>query len=385
MSLLKQVSELRLGGEKIARGFNLQVSLSNNINQVRTATKKVSGSKTNKNDSAGRRLGPKAYEDHFVKTGQIIMRQRGTKIHPGENVGIGKDHTIYALEPGYVRFYYDPFHPLRKFVGVALKRDLKLPSPHFEPRVRRFGYEEITDVQEAKKEKDHMLRKEFLQQPELKAIAAEKKAKEARLLKEFENDLEKFELGLSEGEDVKIVSGRLLNINNLVNAGQSVEEARIQATYNHHYRLNLAVKRGEVTEEEAASKKSHYDQLAEKVDAKVTVDGEKLCKFLTEEEVAAQQSEIKQELDTYTNKLIKADDKTKILELINRPAVFTAKERSELTEKYLPSILPETVPGTTVDIKDANKPPKGVTVVRVFDEKNRQIKVIGRTKDAFLA
>lgn len=385
MSLLKQVSGLRLGGEKVARGLNLQVSLSNNINQVRTATKKVSGSKTNKNDSAGRRLGPKAYEDHFVKTGQIIMRQRGTKIHPGENVGIGKDHTIFALEPGYVRFYYDPFHPLRKFVGVALKRDLKLPTPHFEPRVRRFGYEEIIDVQEARKEKDHMLRKEFLQQPELKAIAAEKKDKQAKLLKEFENDMEKFELGINEVEDVKVVSGRLLNISNLVNAGQIIEEAKIQATYNHHYRVNLAVKRGEITVEEAATKKSHYDELANKVDAKVTVDGEKLCKYLTEEEVATQQSEIKQELETFTNKLIKADDKSKILGLINRPVIFTPKERSELTERYLPSILPDTVPGTTVDIKDASKPPKGVTVVRVFDEQNRQIKVIGRTKDAFLA
>ena len=93
------------------------------IIQIRTATKRVSGSKTSNKDSAGRRLGPKVHEGHPVKPGQIIMRQRGTKIHPGENVRIGVDHTIYAVEPGFVRFYFDPFHPLRKYVGVALKKD----------------------------------------------------------------------------------------------------------------------------------------------------------------------------------------------------------------------------------------------------------------------
>ena len=45
------------------------------------------------------------------------MRQRGTKIHPGDNVKIG-----VAVEPGYVRYYFDPFHPLRKYVGVSLKK-----------------------------------------------------------------------------------------------------------------------------------------------------------------------------------------------------------------------------------------------------------------------
>lgn len=73
------------------------------------------------------------------------MRQRGTKFYPGENVGIGKDHSIFALEPGVVRYYLDPFHPKRKFIGVALRRDLKLPSPHFEPTVRRFGRFELTN------------------------------------------------------------------------------------------------------------------------------------------------------------------------------------------------------------------------------------------------
>ena len=68
------------------------------------ATKKAGGSSKNGRDSKGRRLGVKKYGDQLVIPGNIIVRQRGTKIHPGENVGIGKDHTIFALLNGEVLF-----------------------------------------------------------------------------------------------------------------------------------------------------------------------------------------------------------------------------------------------------------------------------------------
>ena len=68
------------------------------------ATKKAGGSSKNGRDSKGRRLGVKKYGDQLVIPGNIIVRQRGTKIHPGENVGIGKDHTLYALIQGKVAF-----------------------------------------------------------------------------------------------------------------------------------------------------------------------------------------------------------------------------------------------------------------------------------------
>ena len=68
------------------------------------ATKKAGGSSKNGRDSKGRRLGVKKYGDQLVIPGNIIVRQRGTKIHPGENVGIGKDHTIFALKEGKVSF-----------------------------------------------------------------------------------------------------------------------------------------------------------------------------------------------------------------------------------------------------------------------------------------
>ena len=68
------------------------------------ATKKAGGSSRNGRDSAGRRLGVKKYGGQNVIPGNIIVRQRGTKIFPGENVGIGKDHSIFSVIKGKVVF-----------------------------------------------------------------------------------------------------------------------------------------------------------------------------------------------------------------------------------------------------------------------------------------
>ncbi len=62
------------------------------------------GRKTNGRDSAGRRLGVKRFDGQAVLAGSIIVRQRGTKIHPGDNVGVGRDHTLFALADGEVAF-----------------------------------------------------------------------------------------------------------------------------------------------------------------------------------------------------------------------------------------------------------------------------------------
>jgi large subunit ribosomal protein L27 len=69
------------------------------------AHKKAGGSSRNGRDSAGRRLGVKKFGGESVITGNIIIRQRGTKVRPGKNVGIGKDHTIFALVEGNVAFH----------------------------------------------------------------------------------------------------------------------------------------------------------------------------------------------------------------------------------------------------------------------------------------
>lgn len=82
------------------------------------ATKKAGGSSRNGRDSAGRRLGVKKYGGQVVEAGNIIVRQRGTKWHPGENVGIGKDHTIFATVAGIVKFVKSN-HKSRIFINVV--------------------------------------------------------------------------------------------------------------------------------------------------------------------------------------------------------------------------------------------------------------------------
>ncbi len=81
------------------------------------ATKKAGGSSRNGRDSAGRRLGVKIYGDQTVIPGNIIVRQRGTRIHPGENVGIGTDHTLFSLIKGKVKYHKSKLN--RTFVSVV--------------------------------------------------------------------------------------------------------------------------------------------------------------------------------------------------------------------------------------------------------------------------
>ncbi len=68
------------------------------------AHKKGGGSTRNGRDSKSKRLGVKRYDTEYVTAGSIIMRQRGTSIHPGSNVGLGRDHTLYSLINGTVKF-----------------------------------------------------------------------------------------------------------------------------------------------------------------------------------------------------------------------------------------------------------------------------------------
>ena len=68
------------------------------------AHKKSGGSSRNNRDSQSKRLGVKKFDGEIVRAGNILIRQRGTKFHVGENVGLGKDHTIFALIDGTVKF-----------------------------------------------------------------------------------------------------------------------------------------------------------------------------------------------------------------------------------------------------------------------------------------
>jgi large subunit ribosomal protein L27 len=85
------------------------------------AHKKSGGSSRNGRDSAGRRLGVKKFGGEAVDAGNILVRQRGTKFWPGENVGIGKDHTLFAKAAGAVKFVTK--RDDRTYVAVEAKAD----------------------------------------------------------------------------------------------------------------------------------------------------------------------------------------------------------------------------------------------------------------------
>lgn len=81
------------------------------------AHKKAGGSSRNGRDSESKRLGIKKFGGESVRAGNIIVRQRGTQVHPGENVGCGKDHTLFALTDGHVQFRRQG-PKSRKFVSI---------------------------------------------------------------------------------------------------------------------------------------------------------------------------------------------------------------------------------------------------------------------------
>ncbi len=93
------------------------------------AHKKGGGSSRNGRDSNSQRLGVKVFGGQYVIPGNIIVRQRGTKLHPGINVGMGRDHTLFATGEGYVVFEYKPGGNGRKQVSVRAENPNKTTAP----------------------------------------------------------------------------------------------------------------------------------------------------------------------------------------------------------------------------------------------------------------
>ena len=104
------------------------------LTTLRFATKKAGGSVRNGRDSIGKHLGIKKYGGEYVIPGNIIIRQRGFRFHPGENVGTGVDHTIYSLITGYVNYTKDKISK-RQFINVSLVnpniQQTKVLDPNF--------------------------------------------------------------------------------------------------------------------------------------------------------------------------------------------------------------------------------------------------------------
>ncbi|CAL1358395.1 unnamed protein product [Linum trigynum] len=116
---------------------------------IEMAHKKGAGSTKNGRDSPGQRLGVKIFGDQLAKPGAIIIRQRGTKFHPGNNVGMGKDHTIFALIDGLVKF--EKYGPDRKKVSVY-PREIVPENPNSYRARKREQFRLQREKKKAKKE-----------------------------------------------------------------------------------------------------------------------------------------------------------------------------------------------------------------------------------------
>ncbi|KAL5860700.1 hypothetical protein ACOSQ3_002018 [Xanthoceras sorbifolium] len=129
---------------------------------IESAHKKGAGSTKNGRDSPGQRLGVKIYGDQVAKPGAIIVRQRGTKFHPGKNVGLGKDHTIFSLIDGLVKF--EKFGPDRKKISVY-PREVQPENPN-SYRARKREYFRL------QREKKKARKEGFVAQPQLLLASA---------------------------------------------------------------------------------------------------------------------------------------------------------------------------------------------------------------------
>ncbi|XP_074294248.1 large ribosomal subunit protein bL27c-like [Silene latifolia] len=116
---------------------------------IESAHKKGAGSTKNGRDSKGQRLGVKIYGDQLAKPGAIIIRQRGTKVHPGKNVGIGKDHTIFSLIDGLVKF--EKYGPDKKKVSVY-PREVQPENPNSYRARKRENFRLQREKKKARKE-----------------------------------------------------------------------------------------------------------------------------------------------------------------------------------------------------------------------------------------
>ena len=275
--------------------------------QIRTSTKRAAGSRTSMKDSAGRRLGPKKYEGQVVKPGEIIMRQRGTKFYPGEHVGIGKDHTIYALEPGFVRYYLDPFHPKRKFIGVALKKDAVLPTPHFAPRARRFGHVLLDNRKAATKEEQSLTRKQYLAKDQIME-ELEKRENNRELLKKSYDRFLKEELNL-DLPDQELGLEYLVRLRSCLKNGFTPEEAQFYAKRYLEICSRLAGKREGWDADVLQTKIATVEQIAKTLNSSVCFSNKfDLIKYLSPEEKVAAKEQLVKDLEAMSQSLSNKKD-----------------------------------------------------------------------------
>ncbi|AGO09971.1 AaceriAAL020Cp [[Ashbya] aceris (nom. inval.)] len=337
--------------------------------QVRTATKRAAGSRTSMKDSAGRRLGPKKTEGQRVEVGQIIMRQRGTKFYPGENVGIGKDHTLFALEPGWVRYYLDPFHEGRKFVGVALYQDLRLPIDHFAPRVRRFG-RQLLSGEKASVEEQALPRSVFLAKEKILERAQQRTDAREQRRAEFGRVLRE-ELGLLLDQDAEqLATEYLVRVHTNLKNGFNDGDARFNAMYYMEVRMRNTPEMEDKTE--------LLKKTVEAVNAATSFSNKfELGRHISEDERVAWREALHSDLAGLVIRT--ADEKQRVVERLKEASKYLSlSEEIHLRRKFLKPVKPETE-------AVAGVPGKETVTIKRFNYETRKVDTIIREKKAFLA
>lgn len=337
--------------------------------QVRTATKRAAGSRTSMKDSAGRRLGPKKTEGQRVEVGQIIMRQRGTRFYPGENVGIGKDHTLFALEPGWVRYYLDPFHTGRKFVGVALYQDMRLPIEHFAPRVRRFG-RQLLSGKEAETEEQALPRSVFLAKEKILERAQQRADAREQRRAEFGHILRE-ELGLALDQDAEqLATEYLLRVQTNLKSGFNSADARFNAMYHMEVRMrNTPEKVGQM---------DLLKKTVASVDAATSFSNKfELGRHISEGERVAWREALHKDLAGLVIRT--AEEKQRVVERLKEASKYLSlSEEIHLRRKFLKPVKPETE-------AVAEAAGKGTVTIKRFNYGTGKVDTIIREKKAFLA
>ncbi|SCU98893.1 LADA_0H15984g1_1 [Lachancea dasiensis] len=345
--------------------------------QVRTATKKAAGSRTSMKDSAGRRLGPKKYEGQLVKPGEILMRQRGTKFFPGENVGIGKDHSIFAVEPGFVRYYLDPFHPKRKFIGVALAEHLRLPTPHFAPRVRRFGRQVINNPEMAQKEANSLTRKQYLARDSIVSDMATRNTRRSALRLQFAKFLtETLQVDLV-GSSMDRATEYLLRVRSSLKNGASLSDAQFNSQHYLEQEILLQAKREDWTQDALEHDMRELLETTRKVDTIISFNNRlELIGHISSEERATLKANLLDSLSKAT--LFSKKDKEAMEKLFESSSKFlTRSEEVHLRRKFLKPVKPE---GESM----ASENEKKFISLKRFNHVRGGIDIVSRSRTAFL-
>lgn len=351
----------------------------NVFTQVRNATKRAAGSRTSMKDSAGRRLGPKKYEGQQVKVGEILMRQRGTRLYPGENTGIGRDHTIFAKEPGVVRYYMDPFHPSRKFVGVSLKREIKLPLPHFAPRLRRFGREVVTHPRLKEEEASFLPRKQLEAKDSISTALKEREATRSELSRGFQEFFQK-QLPELQLPDVDVANAYLIRLRSCLKNGFELSDAQ----YNSKHYLELEYKLQSQRENWGDKFESHLQVLKETVDklnSSISFDNKlRIIKHIDPKTKESLKSQFIKTLQEKAQSIETKKQRDEIESLFEDACKFlSVSEEVHLRRQFLKPVKPES--STTV----AAQPNKKTITIKRFNHERNRLETIPRTKTSFLS